>query len=34
MLDQALAVHIDGVRRAMVSTATIGVIPQAFIAYL
>lgn len=34
MLDQALAVHIDGVRRAVVSTATIGVIPQAFVAYL
>jgi len=34
MRNHPLAVHIDGVRRAMVSTATLRVIPQAFIAYL
>lgn len=32
--EHPLAARIDGVRRAVVSTATISVIPQAFIAYL
>jgi hypothetical protein len=33
-MEHPLAAWVDGVRREVVSSATISVIPQAFIAYL